>query len=118
MLIMLIYIPLIRASEGVVFGNQPDFGTMGKFFEDTFSGPVTFFVVLAALMVPQTGKDREIHPEFLLEEFMLLACLFLSPILVNLYLIHRQKGFSIAIASHPRQGFLRLSRSFLPTASG
>ena len=93
MLIMLIYIPLIRASEGVVFGSQPDFGTMGKFFEDTFSGAVTFFVVLAALMVPQKGKDREIHPEFLPEEFMLLACLFLSPILVNLVLIHRQKGF-------------------------
>ncbi len=93
MLIMLIYIPLIRASEGAVFGTKPDFGTMGKFFLDTFSGPVTFFVVLAALIVPQTGKDREARPEFSPEEFMLLACLFLSPILVNLVLMHRQKGF-------------------------
>jgi hypothetical protein len=90
---MLIYIPLIRASEGVVFGNQPDFGTIGKFFLDTFSGPVTFFAVLAALMVPQTGKNREQHPKFLPEEFMLLTCLSLSPILVNLYMMHRQKGF-------------------------
>ena len=66
---------------------------MGKFFEDTLSAPVMFFVVLAALLVPQPGKDRELHPAFLPEEFMLLVCLFLSPILVNLFLIHRQKAF-------------------------
>src|ERR1700733_8557052 len=40
MLIMVIYIPLIRASEGIVFGRQAAFGTMGKFFEDTLSAPV------------------------------------------------------------------------------
>jgi hypothetical protein len=92
MLIMLIYIPLIRASEGV-FGGLASFGTIGKFFEDTLSAPVMFFVVLAALLVPQPKEDREIHPRFLPEEFILLACLFLSPILVNLILIHRQKAF-------------------------
>ena len=113
MLIMLIYIPLIRASEGVVFGSQPDFGTMGKFFLDTFSGPVTFFVVLVALMVPQTRKDREIHPEFLPEEFMLLACLFLSPILVNLVLIHRQKGFFDRYSIASQAGILAALSIFL-----
>jgi hypothetical protein len=113
MLVMLIYIPLIRASEGVVFGSQPDFGTMGKFFLDTFNGPVTFFVVLAALMVPQTGKDREIHPEFLPEEFMLLACLFLGPILVNLALIHRQKGFFDRYSIASQAGILAAFSIFL-----
>jgi hypothetical protein len=113
MLIMLIYIPLIRASEGVVFGTHPDLGTMGKFFEDTFSGAVTFFVVLAALMVPQTGKDREIHPEFLPEEFMLLACLFLSPILVNLVLIYRQKGFFDRYSIASQAGILAALSIFL-----
>jgi hypothetical protein len=93
MLTMLIYIPLIRASEGIVFGGQATFGTMGKFFEDTLSAPVMFFVVLAALLAPQPRKDRQIHPGFLPEEFMLLACLFLSPMLVNLFLIYRQKTF-------------------------
>ena len=93
MLIMLVYIPLIRASAGVVFGGQASFATMGKFFEDTLSAPGMFFALLAALLVPQPRKDREIHPGFLPEEFMLLACLFVSPILVNLALIHRQKAF-------------------------
>ena len=93
MLIMVIYIPLIRASEGIVFGFQPSFNTMGKFFEDTLSGPIMFFVLLAALLVPQPRKDREIRPEFLPEEFILLACMSLSPILLSLILMHRQGAF-------------------------
>ena len=66
---------------------------MGKFFEDTLNGPIMFFVLLAALLVPQPRKDREIRPEFLPEEFMLLACMSLSPILLSLFLIHRQGAF-------------------------
>ena len=93
MLIMVIYIPLIRASEGIVFGVHASFNTMGKFFEDTLNGPIMFFVLLATLLVPQPRKDREIRPEFLPEEFMLLACMFLSPILLSLILMHRQGAF-------------------------
>ena len=93
MLIMVIYIPLIRSSEGIVFGVHASFNTMGKFFEDTLNGPIMFFVLLAALLVPQPRKDREIRPEFLPEEFVLLACMFVSPILLSLILIYRQGAF-------------------------
>jgi hypothetical protein len=93
MLTMAIYIPLIRVYGGVVFGFPASLGAAGKFFEDTFNGPVMFFVVLAALLVPQSRRDGERHAEFLVEEWSLLACLFLSPILVNLVLMHRQGAF-------------------------
>ena len=52
-----------------------------------------FFVVLAALLAPQPTENREIHPAFLPEDFVLLACLLLSPILVYLVLLYRQKAF-------------------------
>ena len=118
MFIMLIYIPLIRASEGVVFGGQPSFATMGKFFEDTLNGPVMFFVVLAALLVPQPRKDREIHPGFLAEDFVLLACLLLSPILVDLFLIHRQKAFYDRYGIASQAAILAALSIFLLTVSG
>ncbi len=93
MSIMVIYIPLIRASKGIVFGTHATFNTTGKFFEDTLNGPIMFFVLLAALLVPQPRNDREIRPKFLPEEFMLLACMFLSPILLSLILMYRQGAF-------------------------
>ncbi len=93
MLIMIVYIPLIRASEGVAFGGQASFGTMGRFFESTLSPPVMFLLVLAALLAPQAKMDRAIQSEFSLEEFALLACLCLSPILMNFVLMHRHKDF-------------------------
>jgi hypothetical protein len=93
MSIMVIYIPRIRASEGIVFGVHASFSATGKFFEDTFNGPVMFFVLLAALLVTQLRKDGETRPEFLPEEFMLLACMFLSPIFLSLILIYRQGTF-------------------------
>ena len=52
-----------------------------------------FFVLLAALLVPKPRKDREIRPKFLPEEFMLLACMFLSPIFLSLILMYRQGAF-------------------------
>jgi ABC-type Fe3+-siderophore transport system permease subunit len=113
MLVMLIYIPLIRASEGVVFSGQASFGSMGKFFEETLSAPVMFFVVLAALLVPQPRKDDAVRPEFLPEEFMLLACLFLSPILMNLFLIHRQKAFVDRYGIASQAGILAAFAIFL-----
>jgi hypothetical protein len=52
-----------------------------------------FFVVLAALLVPLRAENTETHTEFLPEDFVLLACLLLDPILVNLFMVHRQKVF-------------------------
>jgi hypothetical protein len=92
MLSMIIYIPLIRASSGVVFGVRASFGTMLRFFEGTLNAPAMLFAVLAALLVSQPTKDRKIQP-FLPEEFILLACLLLSPILLISLLIHRQAPF-------------------------
>ena len=56
-----------------------------------------FFVLLAALLVPQSRNDREIRPKFLPEEFMLLACMFLSPIFLSLILMYRQGAFYEAL---------------------
>jgi hypothetical protein len=93
MLAMLIYIPLTRMFGGVVFATHASVHTMFLFFEDTLGAPIMSFVLLATLLVPSTKRRRTTNPEFALEEIALFACLFLSPVLVNLLLMHRQGTF-------------------------
>jgi Dolichyl-phosphate-mannose-protein mannosyltransferase len=93
MLGMLLYIPLIRLYGGIVFGTQASYNTIILFFEDTFGASIMAFVLLAALLVPlrKTAGQKSGRPAA--EEIALFACLFLSPILLNLILMHRHGMF-------------------------
>ncbi len=94
MLGMLLYIPLIRLYGGIIFGTQASYNTILLFFADTFGASITAFVLLAALLVPlrrtATSPQRQsVSPE----EIALFASLFLSPVLLNLVLMHRHGMF-------------------------
>jgi hypothetical protein len=93
MLAMLIYVPLIRAFGGVVFGTHASVHTMFLFFQDTLGAPIMSFVLLATLLAPAAKRSRTTNPGFLREEIALLACMFLSPVLLNLVLMHRHGTF-------------------------
>ena len=93
MLSMLIYIPLIRASENIVFAVHPSFHTTIFFFEDMLGSPIISVVLLALLLIPAPQGSRSTITRFQSEEIALLACMFLSPILLNLLLMHRQGTF-------------------------
>jgi hypothetical protein len=93
MLGMLIYIPLIRLYGGIIFWFQASYGKIVTFFEDTFGAPIMAFVLLAALLIPLRERPVTKSVRFLAEEVALFACLFLSPILLNLILMHRHGMF-------------------------
>jgi hypothetical protein len=93
MLSMLIYIPLIRASESIVFGIHPSFHTIIFFFEDTLGSPILSVVLLTLLVIPAPSDGRTTAIRFENEEIALLAGMFLSPILLNLVLMYRQGTF-------------------------
>jgi 4-amino-4-deoxy-L-arabinose transferase-like glycosyltransferase len=93
MLTMLIYIPLIRASGGAIFGVYASINTMFLFFEDTFGAPIVSFVIVATILVGSQKRSRATRPGFSAEEIALFVCLLLSPVLVNLALMHRHGTF-------------------------
>lgn len=93
MLSMLIYIPLIRASENIVFAVHPSFHTTIFFFEDMLGSPIISGVLLALLLIPAPQGSRSSITRFQSEEIALLAFMFLSPVLLNLLLMHRQGTF-------------------------
>ena len=93
MLAMLLYIPLIRLYGGIIFSFQASYSTMIAFFDDTFGAPIMAFVLLAALLMPLRERPVTRRVRFSAEEIALFACLFLSPILLNLILMHRHGMF-------------------------
>ena len=93
MLAMLLYIPLIRLYGGIIFSIQASYGKIIGFFEDTFGAPVMAFVLLAALLMPLRERPLSKRVRFSVEEIALFASLFLSPILLNLILMHRHGMF-------------------------
>lgn len=94
MLGMLLYIPLIRLYGGIVFGTQASYNTILLFFADTFGASITGFVLLAALLIPShTTATRPQRQSVSPEEIALFASLFLSPVLLNLVLMHRHGMF-------------------------
>jgi hypothetical protein len=94
MIAVLLYIPLIRLYGGLVFTqnqSQASFHRMLSFYDATFNMPIMFLALLAALVVPSVdqGNATKSYPE----EVFLFGCLFLSPILLNLVLMHRHGLF-------------------------
>jgi hypothetical protein len=95
MLAMLFYIPLIRLYGGLVFtdASQASFRKIRIFFDGTLNAPIMFFALLAALLVSPEKRPGTKSPKLLPEEVSLFACLFLSPILLNLVLMRRHGSF-------------------------
>ncbi len=93
MLGMLLYIPLIRLYGGIVFHAPASYNTIIVFFEDTFGASIMGFVLLAALLIPFRDKTERALPRFSAEEMALFGCMFLSPVLLNLVLMHRHGMF-------------------------
>jgi hypothetical protein len=93
MLAMLIYVPLIRASSGAIFGVYASIHTMFVFFEDTFGAPILALVIVATMLVASPKRSRTTTPRIAPEEIALFLCLLLSPVLVNLALMHRHGTF-------------------------
>ena len=93
MLGMLLYIPLIRLYGGIVFHAPASYNTIIVFFEDTFGASIMGFVLLAALLIPFRDKTERALPRFSAEELALFGCMFLSPVLLNLVLMHRHGMF-------------------------
>ncbi len=93
MLGMLSYIPLIRAYGGSVSPVHATYNTIVFFFGDTFGSTIMAFVLLAILLIPLREKAETPKPRFQAEEFTLLVCMFLSPILLNLTLMRRHGMF-------------------------
>jgi len=93
MLSMLLYIPLIRLYGGIIFRAPASYNTIVVFFGDTFGASIMGFVLLAALLVPLPPVSRTRALRFSAEEIALLVCMFLSPIVLNLVLMHRHGMF-------------------------
>lgn len=93
MLAMLMYIPFLRSCGSVIFGVHASYNTIVLFFEDTLGSPIIAVAVLAVLLVPATKGKGTTTTRFQREEVALLTSLFLSPILLNVFLIHRQATF-------------------------
>jgi hypothetical protein len=92
MLAMAVYLPLIHSCGGIVFPIHASYNTIALFFENIFGSPIISAALLAVLLIPTT-KGRDTTTRILKEEIALLVCLFFSPILLNLLLMHRQATF-------------------------
>ena len=90
---MLIYLPLISSCGRVVFNVFASFNTIVIFFETTLGVPIISAVLLMILLIPTGAASKTTTTRFSSEEATLLACLFLSPILLNLVLMVRQETF-------------------------
>jgi hypothetical protein len=90
---MLIYLPFMRSCGGIIFSVHASYNTIAIFFEDTLGSPIISIAVLAVLLMPAAKDAAPAAKNFRLEEIALLACMFLSPVLLNLFLIHRQATF-------------------------
>jgi hypothetical protein len=93
MLAMVIYLPLMRSCGGIIFPVHASYNTITIFFEDTLGSPIISIALLAVLLTPAVGAGETTARWFLAEEIALLGCMFLSPILLNLFLMHRQATF-------------------------
>lgn len=93
MLAMLFYLPFVGSCGRVVFPVHASYNTIVIFFEDTFGSPIISVAMLAVLLVPTTEGNGITTTRFRREEVALLASMFLCPILLNLFLIHRQATF-------------------------
>jgi hypothetical protein len=93
MLGMLVYVPLILSCGGIVFPVYASFNTIVIFYELTLGVPVISAAVLVILLVPTATGSKTTSTIFSSEEIALLACLLLSPILLNLALMYRQETF-------------------------
>ena len=93
MLSMLSYIPLIRAFGGLVVRDPASYNSIILFFAETFAGQTMVFVLLSALLVPLRERPQTKDQRFSAEEIALFVCMFLSPILLNLALMHRHVMF-------------------------
>jgi hypothetical protein len=92
MLVMAVYLPLVHSCGGIVFPIHASYNTIALFFENTFGAPILSAALLAMLVTP-APKRSNTNPQFLAEEIALIAGLFLSPVLLNLFLMHRQATF-------------------------
>jgi len=94
MLALLIYVPLMPSCGQIIFPIHATYNTIALFFEDAFGSPVISASLLAALLISQA---RSVGPAtttgFLKEEAALLGGLFLSPVLLNLFLMYRRGTF-------------------------
>jgi uncharacterized membrane protein len=93
MLAMAVYVPLVRSCGGIVFPIFASPNTLVIFFEATFGVPVISAAILAILLIPAGQARKAVPSQFLSEEVALLAALFLSPVLLHLFLMHRQATF-------------------------
>jgi hypothetical protein len=93
MLAVLVYLPLMRSCGGIVFPIHASYNTMAIFFEDTFGSPIISLALLAILLIPAIKGSETTTTRFLKEEIALLGCMFFSPILLNLFLMHRRATF-------------------------
>ncbi|MGC2404286.1 MAG: hypothetical protein WA510_31120 [Acidobacteriaceae bacterium] len=93
MLAVLLYIPLIRLYGGIVFPAFASYNTILVFFVDTFGASIIAFVILAALLMPSRQSLEVQARRFQVEEYAILAWMFVSPILLNLVLMRRHGMF-------------------------
>jgi hypothetical protein len=93
MLATLIYIPLIRKSGGVIFPTQASIHTIVLFFEDIFNATIMSFLLLAIMLAASPKRGSPARLGLVAEEIALAVCLFLSPVVVNLALMHRHAEF-------------------------
>jgi hypothetical protein len=90
---MAVYIPLVRSCGGIVFPIVASPNTLVIFFETTFGVPVISAAILTILLVPAGQRGETVPARFRSEEFALFAGLLLSPVLLHLFLMHRQATF-------------------------
>jgi hypothetical protein len=93
MLGILLDIPIIRLYKGIIFPQKASYMTIVVFFEDTFGAATMALVFAVVLLMPWRRKPGTSSPRFSAEEMALVACMFLSPILLNLILMHRHGQF-------------------------
>ncbi len=90
---MLIYLPLIRSCSGIIFPVRASWNTVILFLEGTLGAPVIPLVLLAVLLIPAGKAARITQTRFLPEDRALVIGLFMSPLLLTLFLMVRKATF-------------------------
>jgi hypothetical protein len=88
-----VYLPLVRSCSGIVFPIVASANTLVLFYEGIFGVPAIAAAVFVMLLIPAGNLPDAQRKRFDGEEIALLAALVLSPVLLHLFLMHRQATF-------------------------
>ena len=111
---MLIYLPLIRSCSGIIFPVRASWNTIILFLEETLAAPIIPIVLLTVLLIPGGKAIRNRQVEFLAEDKALLAGLFLSPLVLSLFLMIRKATFYSRYCLAAQVAMLLTIAIFLP----